>query len=172
MRTYIRPGPPAGYFQRGGERISGFGAAISCQQTLAHRKGGKCGPYQEERIPREKVQEHRPANHAVLSQDLSDQHSHDRSKELVPRVPQQVQQLALPIAIAYAQQVRAELHDGDLEDHDHERSGRRLRQLLRMEISGNARDERVEEDVGDDGHDGDVEVRRIDVFARREVVVL
>ena len=41
-----------------------------------------------------------------------------------------------------------------------------------MEISGNARDERVEEDVGDDGHDGDVEVRRIDVFARREVVVL
>lgn len=101
---------------------------------------------------------------------LADQYGQYRAEELVPTVSQQIQQLA--VAAANAQQVCTQLQNGELKEQNGEGGARGLGQLLGVKVAADAGQKTVEEDVGHEGHEGDVEVRRVDVIARREEGVL
>lgn len=101
---------------------------------------------------------------------LVDQYGQYRTKELVPAVSQQIQHLA--VATANAQQICTQLQHSQLKEQDGKGGARGLGQLLRVEVAADAGQETVEEDVGNEGHEWDVEVGRIEVVAGREEGIL
>lgn len=126
--------------------------------------------YQEEGIGQKSVDEYRPANPpaGALSTvgQLGDGHGDDDADKLVARVRDEVVQLGV---VGDAQEVAAEFEGHDLHHDDHQHRGGGEAEQLRLELAAQAGDDRRQEDVGDDGHDGDVHVRAVDVVARREV---
>ena len=89
----------------------------------------------------------------------------DDADELVAGVGDEVEELGL---VGDGQDVGAELQRADLEDDDHEGGGGGEAEEFGVEGAAEAGEERGEQDVGDEGHDGDVHVGAVDVLAWRE----
>lgn len=155
--------------RRGGAHTSNSVAAVTSHQPCT-RRGGKRKTYEEKRICGKEIGKHRPPDDAVHTDALADQYGQYRAEELVPAVPQQVQQLA--VAAANAQQICTQLQNSELKEQDGEGGARGLGQLLGVKVAPDTGQKTVEEDVGHEGHEGDVEVGRVDVVARREEGIL
>ena len=129
--------------------------------------------HQEERVCEERVEEDAPADPAARPlaavDNLRDGDGDDDADKLVPRVRDQVVQLG---GVGDAHEVASELEDGDLEEHRHEGSRRRVPEQLGLELAPKAGHEGRQQDVRHDGHDGDVHVGAVDVVARRQVEAL
>ena len=83
--------------------------------------------------------------------------------KLVAVVREQVEHLARALDV---EEVAAALDEHEVEDDDGEGVGRGHAEDLGVEARVEAGVQRGEEDVSDEGHDGDVEVGRVDVVVR------
>ena len=122
---------------------------------------------QEERVGVETIQEYPPPPPAPRPgapvDDLAYDHCHDNPHEFIPAIRDQIQQLAL---VADTKHIRPKLQSQNLHGHDRERSRGRQAHDLRMESAAQPREEGAEQDVGHEGHDGDVHVGGVEVVAR------
>lgn len=129
--------------------------------------------YQEQGIRHKGIREDGPAGPAARAgaavQRLGHDERDDDADELVTRVRDEVEQLAV---VADAQDVGAELEAEDLEQDDDEGGRGRQAHDFRVEAPPQAGEQRREQDVRHECHDGDVHVRGVEVVARRQVVVV
>ena len=125
--------------------------------------------YQEERICKKGVQEYRPANPAASpstpTQDFCHNKGGNDADEFVSRIGDQVQQLAL---VADTQDIHGNIQTHELQRHKPDCGREYGAEKLWSKRSSHPSKKCGEEDVGDERHDRDVHIWRIDVVSRRK----
>ena len=125
--------------------------------------------YQKESIREKSIRKRSPTNPTSSSpprsQDLGSKECDDDAHKLVPGIRHQIEQLRI---IADAENIHGHLETYNLKHND--RNGRRGDgpKQFRVETAPESRQHGRKKNVRDQGHDGDVHVRGIQVIARRE----
>ena len=139
---------------------------LSSAQRSRHQRAKKT--YQEERIGHESVSKDRPADHTSSSLTTigngRNGNGDDDADKLVAGVGDQVVNLALGVDV---QEVPSQPEQDELEDDDHTGVAECYAEQLGLEFAVETSDHGGQQDVGREGHDGDVHVGAVDVVSWR-----
>ena len=100
-------------------------------------------PQQEEGVRRKHVQERQPVRPAAEREHVDGEHE-ERADKLVARVGHQVEHGVVPLDV---EQVASQLHGGELDHDDRERTRRSVPQVFRVEASAESVDGRRRDGV-------------------------